>query len=270
MTETEPAGAQVHSTAYVDPQAQLGEGVTVGPGCIVSGPVVVGAGSRLMAYAQLQAPLTLGPGNVVYPFACLGFNPQDRGYGPDDTSEGVAIGEGNIIREHVTINGGTHRATTIGNRNFLMACAHVGHDCIVGDRNTFANSASLAGHVAIADRVNLGGGAGIQQFCRAGRLAFIAGNEGISRDLPPFCLVQHTRRIAGLNLVGLRRSGYRDHVKNLKRALTLLYRSNLKMTEAVDCIERELGDDALCRELASFVRGSERGLTPLAATRLGE
>jgi UDP-N-acetylglucosamine acyltransferase len=260
--------AQVHSTAYVDPQAQLGEGVVIGPGCIIEGPVVVGAGTQLMAYVQLRAPLTLGARNVVYPFACLGFNPQDRGFGPDDASKGVAIGDANTFRESVTVNGGTERVTTLGSHNFLMACAHVGHDCEVGDHNNLANGAVLAGHVTIAERVNLGGNAGIAQFCRAGRLSFIAGNEGISRDLPPFCLVQHTRRVAGLNLVGLKRSGYRENIPHLKRALSLLYESGLDTAEALARLERDLADDPLCQELAGFVHQSARGITAYSAASL--
>lgn len=262
MSETEPANpAQVHSTAYVDPEAQLGEGVVVGPGCVIEGPVAVGAGTRLMGYVQLRAPLTLGVNNAVYPFACLGFNPQDRHYGPDDTGDGLAIGDENVIRESVTMNGGTEGPTTIASRNYFMACSHVGHDCHVGNDVAFANGAMLAGHVRVGDGVNLGGNAGIQQFCRIGRLAMIAGNEGISRDLPPFCMVQHTRRVAGLNLVGLRRAGLRQHIDPLKRAFSLLYKRGLATPTALDRIEHEFGSDPCCRELARFVRESERGIT---------
>jgi UDP-N-acetylglucosamine acyltransferase len=261
MTEPETSTADVHSTAYVDPRAQLGAGVVVGPGCIIEGPVVVGAGTRLMAYVQLQAPLTLGLNNTVYPFACLGFNPQDRHFGPEDTGHGVAIGDDNVLRESVTINGGTEAATRLGSGNYLMAMSHLGHDCAVGDHNTFANGAMLAGHVHLADRVNLGGNAGVHQFCRVGRLAMIAGNEGISRDLPPFCLVRHSRRVCGLNLVGLRRAGLRDHIHPLKRAFTLLYKSGLTTPGALQRIETELADDPLCLELVHFIRASEHGIT---------
>jgi UDP-N-acetylglucosamine acyltransferase len=125
----------------------------------------------------------------------------------------------------------------------------------------------LAGFASVSDRVTLGGNAGVQQFCRIGRLAMVAGNEGVARDLPPFCMVHHLRHVSSLNLVGLRRAGYRDHIPNLKRAFELLYERGMATPNAAAHIETKLADDALCLELARFVRASERGIVPYISSR---
>lgn len=252
---------EIHSTAYVDDRATLSPDVFVGPGCSIRGEVVLGAGTRLIGQVHLRGPMVMGTGNRVYPFACLGFAPQDRGFDPDHDGAGVLIGDDNTFREGTTLNratGGT--PTTVGNGNYFMAYSHVGHDCRVGNAGTFANNSMLAGHCLVGDRVNLAGGSGAAQYCRLGRLTMISGAAGVTRDLPPFCTVHMTKRVSSLNLIGLRRAGLRQHILPLQRAFDLYYRQGHTRLVAVEQIRDELGDDPLCQEFADFLATS-KGVT---------
>jgi UDP-N-acetylglucosamine acyltransferase len=254
--------AQVHPTAIVDPKAVLGEGVTVGPYCIIEGAVTIGDHTTLMHHVTLKGPLSIGRRNTIYPNAAIGYEPQDRKFDPRTAGAGVLIGDDNVIREGVTIHRATKdRPTTLGHRNYLMVNSHLGHDDVVGNDNTFANGVLLAGHVEIGDRVTLGGNAVVHQFCRVGRLAMMSGVEGITQDLPPFCIVYHTRTVGSLNLIGLRRSGHQKHIDNLRRAFRLLFHSRMLPRHAADVIAHELAHDELCMELVNFVRSSKRGIT---------
>lgn len=256
----------VHRTAIVDEQAELAEDVIVGPGCVIEGPVRIGPKTRLLANVYLYGPLTLGRENVLYPQVCLGFAAQHRAIDHDAPGAGLVIGDHNVLREGATIHRslGEH-PTTVGDHNYLMVNAHLGHDSVVGNRCVMANNAGLGGHVEIADDAIISGNAAIHQFCRMGRLALISGCQGISQDLPPFCVCYVTRSVSSLNLVGLRRAGLRRHITPLKRAFDILYRRAHSNGRAVEQIEQELGDDPLCRELADFVRRSQRGITPYAS-----
>ena len=260
--------ANVHPTAVIDEQAELADDVHVGPGCIIDGPVRIGAGTHLLAQVYLQGPLTLGDANILYPQTCLGFAPQHRAFDPDTPGAGLTIGDRNVFREGAT----AHRAfqslpTTIGDDNYLMVGAHVGHDSVVGNVCTFGNCAALGGHVHVQDRVTLGGNAAVHQFCRVGRLAMISGVMGISQDMPPFCVCYVSRTVGSLNVVGLRRAGLRDHIKPLQRAFDMLYRHGHTNDQAAASMERELCSDPLCAELARFVRETERGITPYAGDK---
>ena len=260
--------SRIHPTAIIDPQARLAPDVVVGPGCIIDGPVQLGEGTRLMAHVFLQGPLSIGRNNTIYPHACLGYSPQDRKYALDDPGPGVVIGHGNTFREGCTIHRATKdKPTTIGDDNYLMVNSHVGHDSVMGDHCTMTNGSVLGGHVQLGDNVTLGGNAGVHQFCRVGRLAMISGNEGISRDLPPFCVCYHTRRVGSLNLVGLRRAGLRQHIDPLKQAFNIFFRKQHSNTRALRLIDEQLGDDPLCREFAQFIRQTRRGITTYATSR---
>lgn len=258
----------IHPTAIVDARAELADDVVVGPYCVIEGEVKIGPGCRMLSHAVLKGPLVMGAGNTVYPFACIGTEPQDRRMGLDYVGPGTVIGDHNFFRENATVHrGGKTRATTIGSRNYFMAYSHVAHDCLVGNDCQFANSAALAGHCEVGDRVIFGGGAGAQQFCRIGRMAFLAGNEGITKDLPPFCMVHHSKAVASLNLVGLRRGGYQQNIDNVRAAFRILYRAGLSNAAAVVRIRAELGHDPLCAELAGFVASSKIGITSYATSR---
>lgn len=253
---------QIHRTSTVDDQAQLADDVVVGPNCVIEGAVKIGPGTRIIAQAYLKGPLTIGTNNTIYPMVTIGLEPQDWKADPDKPGLGTVIGESNMLREGVSI----HRAsrdehpTTLGNRNYLMAASHIAHDCIVGNDCMFANSALLGGHCVVGDKVILGGNCGVQQFCRIGRMAMLGGAEGITADLPPFCMVHHTKQVSALNLIGLRRAGYRQHIKPLREAFDLYYRRGIPGTKALAMIDEQI-DDPLVDEFVTFIRESERGVT---------
>ena len=194
-------------TAIVEPGAEIGEDVEIGAYAIVEARVRIGRATRLHAHAVVRGPTTLGKGNVVHPFAVLGGEPQAKRHhgGPSPTR----IGDHNVVREHVTVHGGTEgRTTTIGSHNLLMVSAHVAHDVTIGAHCIVANAVQLAGHSTIGDWVTFGGLAGLAQFVRVGDSAFVAAGAMCERDVPPFVIVQGDRaRVRGLNIVGLRRRG---------------------------------------------------------------
>ncbi len=259
---------QVHPTAIIDPAADLADDVVVGPWCRIEGKVQVSRGTRLIHGVWLKGPLTIGSDNAIYPGVALGAEPQDLKFAPDTPGAGLVIGAGNVFREHVTIHRATGEApTTIGNGNYFMAGSHVGHDCSVADHCMFANGALIAGHCEIASRVIMGGNAVLHQFCRIGRLSMISGVGGVTLDLPPFCIVYRPRRVGSLNLVGLRRAGYRDSIQSLRQAFKLYFKSRHAPSAALDKIESLAGEDPLTREFIDFIRQSKRGVTRYASSR---
>lgn len=256
---------KVHPSAIVHPNATLADDVEVGPNCIVDSPDVrIGPGTRLIAAVYLTGSVALGAGNTLYPNVSLGFEPQDRKFDPARGSKaGVAVGDRNVLREGVTLHRATGaKPTRVGNDNFLMCNSHLGHDAEVTDNCILANGVLLAGHVRVEPNAVLGGNATVHQFCRLGRMSMLSGVAGLVQDLPPFCVAYSTRSVGSLNIVGLRRAGYRNHIPNLKRAFEVLYLSRHTIPIAADHIERELGADPLCAELVAFVRSTRRGITP--------
>ncbi len=255
--------ANIHSSSVIDDQVQLADGVTVGPFCVIQGPVTIGEGTRLISHVTLKGPITIGKDNTFYPGVSIGFSPQSRRVSPDEIKAGVAIGDANIFREGVTI----HRAscetpTTVGNENYLMVNAHLGHDVVLEDRCTLANAVLMSGHVHMASDVNIGGNTALHQFCCIGRLAMVSGTQGLVHDVPPFCTV-HRPAHGGvsLNLIGLRRAGLNEHIEALKKAFRILYRQKHTNKVAIARIEEELSDDPLVMELADFVKNvSTRGI----------
>jgi len=268
--------AQIHPTAIVDPKAQLADSVVVGPYCIIQGEVVIGAEPRLMAHVYVQGPVRMGAENRVFPFACIGTDPQDLKYDPRrDKTLGVVIGDRNRIRESVTVHGATlEHPTTIGSDNLLMSNVHVAHDVVIGNHCVLASGALLGGHVQLGDRVLMGGNAAVHQFCRAGRLAFIGGVSAIASDLPPFGEVSGLNKVMGINRIGLRRNGYEGAVDEVKRASDTLYLSGHTRPVALEGIGRRVAelrqrqDPAadLLAEIVDFVKSSTRGLVPHALT----
>ncbi len=264
---------RIHSSAHVDPAAEIGEGTVLGPGVVVEGPVRIGPDCEIGAHAVLQGRVVMGAGNRVGPGAVIGADPQHLTF-RRDTPSGVRIGDGNTLREHTTI----HRAATenadtmVGDGNFLMAGAHLAHDVILGNRNVVANNALLGGHVRVGDGCFLGGGSVYHQFIRIGRLAVTQGISGFGMDIPPFCMGVGVNRIAGLNTVGLRRAGLGpDARRDLQDAYRLLFRSGLNRAQALEAaaakswspeaeeffqFARECGKRGLCAHLRS---GQGRG-----------
>ncbi len=259
---------QVHPTAVVDPSARLADDVCIGPLCVIEGEVELGPGCRLEAQVFMKGPMAAGANNHFYPNTYIGHEPQDRGFDPRRLGAGVTIGRDNIFREGVSVHRATGDApTTVGDDNYLMVNAHLGHDTVIGHHNTLANGVLLGGHVQLADHCVLGGNAVVHQFVRIGRLSMISGVAGLTQDMPPFCVCYTTRSISSLNIVGLRRAGYRGHVRHLKAAFDILFLQRHANHVAAELIEQRFTDDPLCREFAGFVRETHRGITPYLGGR---
>ncbi|MBL7037511.1 MAG: acyl-ACP--UDP-N-acetylglucosamine O-acyltransferase [Pirellulaceae bacterium] len=231
----------IHATAIVDPQAQIGSNVTIGPFSIVEGDTVIGNGSQLAGHAVIKARTELGKDNKVYEGAVLGGRPQHVQAG--ERVGRLKIGDGNIIRENATINCGLqeHSCTVVGNGNMFMVNAHVGHDCHVGEHTIVTNNAMIAGHVTIESRAYISGAAGIHQFCRVGQLAMVGGQAHISQDVLPFVMIDGlSSEVVGLNRIGLRRSGYaREDILQLKKAYRVIYRSELTFGEILQTLQQQ-------------------------------
>ena len=264
----------VHPTAVVDPRARIGTGVEIGPYAVIGPEVEIGDGCRIGPHVVIDGRVRMGKGNRIFPGACLGLEPQDLKYGGAPTE--VVIGDDNTIRECVTINRATAEgeSTVVGNGNLLMACSHLGHNCHLGDRIVIANGVAVAGQVVIGDRAVIGGVLGIHQFVHIGSLAMVGGMSRIDRDVPPFMVVEgHPGRVRGLNRIGLRRSGMAERedgaqLRQLQEIWTLLYRSDLVLSEAlVEARRSSLLPPAqeLCDFLEASIGPGRRG--PLPAQR---
>jgi UDP-N-acetylglucosamine acyltransferase len=255
------SSARVHPTAIVDPRADLGDEVEVGPHVVIEGEVQIGPRCSIGPGVHLFGPLTMGCHNVVHSYAVLGDRPQHLKYQGEQT--GVEIGDGNIIREHVTIHRGTTESwvTRIGNHNFLMVNAHVGHDCKIGNHCLLANGAMLGGHVVVDDNAYLSGGCALHQFVHVGRLALLSGLSGSSKDIPPFIIQQSINVIMGVNVVGMRRAGIPARsIDGVRRAYQILFRRDNVMPVALAQVERELHVVPEVMELVRFIRSSKRGV----------
>jgi UDP-N-acetylglucosamine acyltransferase len=216
----------IHPTALVEDGASLGSGVEIGPFCHVGPQVALEDGVRLVSHVSVRGITRIGPRSIVHPGAMLGGEGQIRG---NDFADGrLEIGADCVLREMVSMNVGSRKGggvTRIGARGYFMANAHVGHDCHVGDDVTFANSVALGGHSEIGDRVIFGGLSAVQQFCRVGRGAMIGGLTGVNRDVIPYAMAfgDHVE-LAGLNLIGLKRSGLsRDAINAMRGAFRLVF-----------------------------------------------
>jgi len=257
---------RIHPTAEVSKDASIADDVEIGPYCVIRGRVRLAAGVRLIGNVYLNGPVTIGEATILYPFACVGFEPQDVKFKPGMTTPGVVIGRDGILREGVTVHAASKPdgdPTTIGDRVFMMCHTHVAHDCIIGDRVTMVNGSGVAGHAVVADDVTMGGNAVVHQFVRIGRMVMMSGDCAVSLDLPPFCTLSERNRIGGLNIVGLRRSGMpRDQITALRGAFRDVLRRNMPRAEAVAILRERAVDCPPIAELADFVAASKRGITP--------
>jgi len=251
----------IHSSAIVAKDVQLGEGNDIGPGCVIEGPAVIGSRNKLWMSVYVGPGTTIGDDNQLHMGAVLGHLPQDLAF--KDALTSTKIGSRNTIREYVTIHRGTKEGTStvIGDDCFLMANAHVAHNCEIGDRVILVNLASLTGYCRIEDGAFISGMVGLHQFTRVGRLALISALSAVNKDIPPYMLCGgRPAVIQGLNVVGMRRAGMPASVReDIKHAYKLLYRSGLNVSNALEAIERECQSDEV-KHLAAFVRASERGI----------
>lgn len=253
----------IHDSAIVDPGAHVGAECYIGPFCTVGAEVTLHDGVRLESHVVVDGRTLIGEETHVFPFASIGLAPQDLKYSGEATA--TEIGRRNKIREFVTIHRGTAGGggiTRVGDDNLLMAQAHVAHDCRIGNEVIMANAATLAGHVEIADRANVGAYSGVHQFCRVGIEAFIGGYSVVVKDAPPFAVIQGNHaRCYGLNRVGMKRRGYsKETIEKLHRAFHLLLSAKLNTTQALERIKEEITG---CREvdlLVEFIESSKRGV----------
>ena len=261
-TATHPTS--IHPTAVVSPGAQIGDDCFVGPYCIVGDEVQLGDGVRLESHCVVDGRTSIGPGTHVFPFVSIGLASQDLKY-KGEPSE-TRIGARNNIREFVTIHRGTAGGgmlTKLGDDCLIMAQAHIAHDCLIGDGVIMANAATLAGHVVIEDRANIGAYSGVHQFCRVGQEAYIGGYSVVVKDALPFALtVGNHAKCYGLNITGMKRRGYsRATIDSLHHAFHLLLSAKLNTTQAVERIKQEITDSPEVSDLLRFIEGSSRGVT---------
>jgi len=253
--------AVVAATARVDPEAIIGPGARIGEFCVIEADVAIGAGCLLEPYVFVKRWTTLGERNEISAGTVLGTDPLDKGFTGERSY--LRIGNGNKIREHYTISRGTEpeSVTEIGDGNYIMTSGHIAHNCVVGSHTVIASCALIAGYVEIEDQAFISGGVVVHQFSKIGRLAMIGGNTRVNSDVPPFFLYSgFDVEAKGLNLVGLKRAGYKaSDVAVLKKAYQILYRSGLKLEDALAKIEREIPTPETLH-LVAFVRRSKRGI----------
>lgn len=253
----------IHSTAIIDPNAEIASDAEIGPYCIIGAGVTIGARTRLVAHAFLEGKLTIGEENIFYPYCSCGVAPQDKKY-KGEPSE-TRIGNGNSIREFVTIHRGTEgggMVTSIGDGNLLMAYVHVAHDVQIGNRTILANSVTFAGHVVVDDYANIGGLSAIHQFCRIGRHAIVGSYSVIKQDVLPYSITasDHNAEVYGANRIGLERTGYSDQaIESLQNALRILTRSGLNTTQALARIEEKVQKTPEIAHLIEFIGASKNG-----------
>jgi UDP-N-acetylglucosamine acyltransferase len=256
----------IHPTAIVAAGAQIPASCTVGPYCTVGPDVVLGEECELVSHVVLDGQLTMGRRNRVYSFACVGISPQDLKYAGEPT--GVEIGDGNTIREYVTISRGTKGGggvTRVGNDCLIMAYTHIGHDSHIGTGCILANAATLAGHVTVEDYASVGALCPVHQFCRIGRYAYIGGGTTITQDVLPYSLtsIERNNHAYGLNKVGLERKGFTpEQLKELRAAYRTLIASKLNISDALAAIRETIaaGAGEHVVYLADFIANSQRGI----------
>ncbi|MBR8828824.1 MAG: acyl-ACP--UDP-N-acetylglucosamine O-acyltransferase [Gomphosphaeria aponina SAG 52.96 = DSM 107014] len=245
----------IHSTAVIDPEAELHPSVQVGPYCVIGADVKIAADTIIGAHVVISGPTEIGSGNRIFPGAVIGLEPQDLKY--QGANSWLKIGDNNIIREYVTVNRATgeNEGTIMGNNNLLMAYVHVAHNCEIEDGVVIANNVALAGHVRIESRAVIGGVLGVHQFVHVGKMAMLGGMSRIDRDVPPYMLVEgNPARVRSLNFVGLKRMGLTAiEIKFLKDAFRTLYGARISLHEAIQQLDK-LSESEYVGHLQHFLR----------------
>lgn len=255
------AKVKIHKLAIVSEKANIGKNVEIGPWCVIEDDVVIGNGCKLWQNVYVASGTQIGENNIIHMGAVIGHEPQHLSYKGEKTS--LKIGDGNTIREYVTI----HRAftegahTIIGDKNYFMASAHVGHDCKVGNEIVMCNASLLGGHVEVEDKVFIGGGAAAHQFTRIGTLAMVGGLTRVVQDVLPYTLLECDAEVCGLNLVGIRRSDLSQQAKSqIKEIYNIVYRSGLNTTNALKEIKKIPSLTKEANHIIDFIEKSKRGL----------
>ena len=252
----------IHPTAIVSPRAVLGEDVSIGPYCTVGDGVVLGDGVQLVSHVAIAGRTSIGPRTRIFPFASIGFEPQDLKYHGEPST--LAVGADCTIREHVTISPGTEGGgmeTRVGDHCLLMIGVHVGHDCTLGDHVVVSNNTGLAGHCVVGDYVILGGHAGVKQFIQIGAHAFIGGMTRVDNDVIPFGMsIGNPGHLAGLNLVGLKRRNFdRESIHNLRAAYRLIFSNEGTLRERVEDAGKMFDGDPLVSQVIAFIQKPSSG-----------
>jgi len=252
----------IHASAVIEPGARIHASAEIGPFCIVGPNVTIGPGTKLIHGVTVLGRTTIGARNVVHPYSVLGGDPQDLKFRGEDSV--TVIGDENVIRESVTINKGTLNGggeTVIGNRNYLMACAHVAHDTLIGDQCILANNVLLAGHIRVENYAILSGWVAVHHFVTVGQHAFVGGCSRVNQDVPPYMITQGFQgEVRGVNSVGLRRRGFKPEAINaLRDAHKVLWRSGLPKPDALAELSQGNGHIPEIRALIEFLQASDRG-----------
>ena len=253
----------IHPTAVIDPSAKLADTVEVGAYSIIGANVEIGENTWIGPHVVIQGPTKIGTDNKLFQFSSIGEVPQDKKFHGETSF--LEIGDRNTIREFATINRGTEDGggtTRIGNDNWLMAYIHIAHDCLVGNDTIFANNASLAGHAVVEDFAILGGFTLVHQFCKIGQHAFCGMGSAISKDVPPYVIVNGSPAHAhGLNAEGLKRKGFsKETIKALRDAYKVIYRSSLTTEQAKDKLQSSANEIPEVQNMLTFLNQSERGI----------
>lgn len=259
------SSAKIHPTSLVDPHAQIGADVEIGEFSIIGPQAVIGEKTVVQSHVVIEGAVTIGTGNFIGHGAIIGAPPQDVSFSPERKTK-VEIGDDNVIREYCTIHRGSPEgsATKIGDKNFLMTGAHIGHNCIIGNNVGIANNCLLAGHVRVDDGAFLGGGSTFHQHMHVGRLVMVQGSSAFGKDLPPFVIAAERNYVFGLNVVGLRRAGLSTKDRDeIKAAFKLVYLSGLNISQALEkAAAMKFGAPA--REFLDFVANAKkRSICPL-------
>jgi len=257
-------GVKIHPAAIVDPKARIGAGVEIGPFSIIGSQALIGEKTTVQSHVVIEREVTIGSGNFIGHGAIIGAPPQDVSFSPERKTR-VEIGNENIIREYCTIHRGSAEgsATKIGDKNFLMAATHIGHNCLIGNNIIIANNCLLAGHVRVDDGAFLGGGSTFHQFMHVGRLVMVQGSSAFGKDLPPFVIAAERNFVFGVNVVGLRRAGFSAKDRDeIKAAFKLIYMSGVNISQALEkAVKTKFGAPA--REFLDFVANAKkRGICP--------
>jgi UDP-N-acetylglucosamine acyltransferase len=255
------AAPRIHPTSVIGPEVELAAGVDIGPFCLLDGKIRIGPRTRLIGHVTILGITELGADNVLHPGAVIGDEPQDLTY--TGVARSVKIGDRNSFREYTTVHRGSEHGdvTIMGDDNFMMQNAHVAHDCRVGNSTIIAGGALLAGWVELGDRALVSGNCVVHQYTRIGRLAIMRGLSRTSRDVPPFCIMDGTHTLRGINLVGLKRAGLPSKsIHALRHAFTTLFgtRQNLKL--AIERVEKSGASEPEVTELLNFIKSSTRGV----------
>jgi UDP-N-acetylglucosamine acyltransferase len=253
----------IHPTSIIETGAELADGVEVGPFCIVGSRVRLGEGVRLVSHVSVVGNTWVGARTAIYPHCALGHPPQDLKYKGEDTR--LRVGSDNLIREGVTFHTGTgtgRSETVIGDKGFFMAGSHVGHDCIIGNGVVIGNNVAVGGYVAVEDFVNMGGSSAVHQFTRIGKYAFVGGGAPVVGDVIPFGMVDNHGSLHGLNLVGLKRRGFkRETINELRAVYRELFLGDGIFEDRFARVVANHGSTAEVRMITDFIEaGQKRGL----------